>query len=53
MQYKTLKFDEVEIDSKKFRTSKQTIGLNSVNTNKIVIFAKVEHGDKIFKFYWE
>ena len=32
----SLKFGEIKVDKKEFRESKETVGLNLVNTNKIV-----------------
>ena len=36
---------------KKFYASKQPIGLNLVDTNKIIISEKFKHSDKGFKYF--
>ena len=38
---KTLKFDNVEVNKKKFHASKQPIALNQVNVNQILLFDKI------------
>ena len=48
MSEKTLKFNDVEVNKKKFHASKQPITLNSVLINKIVVSDKFEHSDKGF-----
>ena len=48
MSEKTLKFGDIEVDRKEFYASKQPIGLNLVDTNKIVISNKFKHSDKGF-----
>ena len=50
MGRKALNFNGVEINKRKFHTSKQPINLDSVNFNKIIMSAKVKHGDKSFKY---
>lgn len=44
MSGKTLDFDKVKLNKRKFHVSKQPINLNSVNANKIVMSASVKHG---------
>lgn len=52
MNGKTLNFDEVKINKKKFHGSRQTIVLDLVvDINKIVTSAKLKHGDKSFKYF--
>ena len=51
MSEKTLKFGDIEVDRKEFYASTQPIGLNLVDTNKIVISNKFKHSDKGFKYF--
>ena len=51
MSKKTLKFGNVEVNKKEFHTSKQSIALNLVNVNQIVVSDKVKHSDKSFKYF--
>ena len=51
MVEKTLNFDEVKINKRKFPASKQPIILNSVNADKIVMSAKFKHGYESFKYF--
>ena len=51
MSEKTLKFGDIEVDKKEFYASKQPIGLNLVDTNKILISDKFKHSDKGFKYF--
>ena len=48
MSEKTLRFNDVEVNKKKFHASKQPITLNSVLINKIVVSDKFEHSDILF-----
>ena len=43
---KTLNFVEVHINKKEFHTSKQPIGIHSVEINRIVISDKFKHSNK-------
>ena len=43
---KSLKFGDVEVNKKEFHASKQSIALNLVDINQIVIFDKLKHNDK-------
>ena len=45
MNEKILKFDNIEINKKESRKSKQAIDLNLVDTNKTVISDKFKHSD--------
>ena len=47
----TLKFDNIEVNKKEFYASKQAIGLNLVNTNKIVLSDKFKHSDNGSKYF--
>ena len=50
MNEKTLKFDNIEINKKEFRKSKQATDLNLVDTNKTVISDKFKHSDDGCKY---
>ena len=49
MSKETLKLGDIVVNKKEFFASKQTIALNSINTNKMVISYKVKHNDSDFK----
>ena len=51
MSGKRLEFDNTEVNKKEFHVSKQAIGLNLVDTNKIVISDKFKHSDNGFKYF--
>ena len=51
MSGKTLKFDNIQVNKKEFHASKQTIDVNLVDINKIVISDKFKHSDKCFKYF--
>ena len=51
MRENTLKFNDAEVNKKKFHASKQPIVLNLVDTNKIGMKSKIEHDDKSFKYF--
>lgn len=51
MSQKTLNFEGVEINKKKFHISKQPINLNLVDVHKIVIASTIKYGDKNFKYF--
>ena len=51
MSEKTLKFDNIELNRKEFRKSKQPIGLELVDINKIVISDKFKYSDDGFKCF--
>ena len=48
---KTLKFNNIRINKKEFRTSKQSIDLKWVNADQIVVSDKFKHSDKGFKYF--
>ena len=48
---KTLKFNNIKVNKKKFHIPKKTIDLMSVNINKIVASDKLNHNKDCFK-YW-
>ena len=47
----TLKFGDIVVNKKEFRASKQTIALELVNTNKIVVSDKFKHSHDDFKCF--
>ena len=47
----TLKFGDIVVNKKEFYASKQAIGLNLINTNKIVVSYRVKHSDDSFKYF--
>ena len=51
MSKKTLKFDNVEVNKKEFHASKQSIALNLVNVNQILICDKFKHSDSGIKYF--
>ena len=51
MSGKTLDFDKVKLIKRKFHASKQPINLNSVNASKIVMSARVKHGDEGLTYF--
>ena len=51
MSGKTLKFDNIEVNKRKFYASRQAIDLHLVEINKIVISDKFKHSDKGFKYF--
>ena len=48
---KTLKFNNIRVNKKKFHMSKKTIDLMSVNIDQIVIFDKFNHNNNGFKHF--
>ena len=50
MSEKTLKFDNVRANKKEFHKSRQSINLDLVNIDQIVVSDKVKHGDDGFQY---
>ena len=50
MSEKTLKFDNIRLNEKEFHKSKQSISLDLVNIDQIVISDKFKHSDDGFKY---
>ena len=48
---KKLKFNNIKINNKEFHKSKQTIDLDSVDTNKIVVADRFKHREEGFKYF--
>ena len=51
MSEKTLKFDNIRVNKKEFHKSKQTINLDLVNIDQIVVSDKFKHSDDGFKYF--
>ena len=51
MSGNTLKFNNVKVNKKEFHKSKQTIDLESVNVDQIVVSDKFKHDDEGFKYF--
>ena len=51
MSEQTLKFGDIVVNKKEFCASKQTIALNLVDTNKIVISKKFKRSDDGSKYF--
>ena len=51
MTKKTLKFNNIRVNKKKFHLSKEPIDLMSVNVDQIVISDKFKHNNEGFKYF--
>ena len=51
MTEKTLKFNNIRVNEKKFHMSKEPIYLMSVNIDQIVVSDKFKHSDEGFKYF--
>ena len=51
MSEKTLKFDNIRVNKKQFRKSKQPIDLDLINVDKIVVSDKFKNSDDGFKYF--
>ena len=51
MSEKTLKYNNIRVNEKKFHISKQPIHLNSVNVDQIVVSDKFKHSNDGFKHF--
>ena len=51
MSERTLKFADIVVNKREFHAFKQAIALNSVNTNKIIVYDKFKHSDDGFKYF--
>ena len=51
MSDKTLKFNNIRLNKKEFRKSKQPIDLMSVNVDQIVVSDKFKHDNEGFKYF--
>ena len=50
MSEKTLKFDNIRVNKKEFRKSKQPINLDLINVDQIVVSDKFKHSDGGFTY---
>ena len=51
MSENTLKFDNIRVNNKEFHKSKQSIKLDSVNVDQIVVADNFKHSDDNFKYF--
>ena len=51
MSEQTLKFGDIVVDKKEFHASKQTIGVNLVDTSRIVVSDKLKHSGNGSKYF--
>ena len=51
MSKKTLKFDNIRVNKKEFHKSKQSINLDLVNVDQMVVSDKFKHSDDGFKYF--
>ena len=51
MSEKTLRFNNIRLNKKKFHNSKKPIDLLSVNVDQIVVFDKFKHSNEGFKYF--
>ena len=51
MNEKTLKFNNIKVNKKEFQKSKQTMDLDSVTTDKIVVSDKFRHNEESYKYF--
>ena len=51
MSEKTLKFNNIRVNKKKFHKSKKPIDLISVNLDQIVVSDKFKHSEEGFKYF--
>ena len=48
---KTLTFDNIRVNKKEFHKSKQSINLDLVNVDQMVVSDKFKHSDDGFKYF--
>ena len=51
MSEKTLKFNSIILNKKKFYRSKEPVDLFSINVDQIVVSDKFKHNNKVFKHF--
>ena len=51
MSEKTLKFNNIKVNKRELHKSKQTIDLDSVDTDKIVVSDRFKHSEEGFKYF--
>ena len=52
MTEKTLKFNNIRVNKKRFHKSKQLIELMSVNVDQIVVSDKFNHNNEGYKYFF-
>ena len=52
MTEKTLKFNNIRVNKKRFHKSKQLIDLMSVNVDQIVVSDKFNHNNEGYKYFF-
>ena len=51
MSENTLKFDNIRVNNKEFHNSTQSVNLDSVNVDQIVVSDNFKHSDDGFKYF--
>ena len=51
MSENTLKFDSIKVNEKEFHKSKQSVDLDLINVDQIVVSDKFRHRDDVFKYF--
>ena len=51
MSEKTLRFENIRVNKKEFHKSKQSIDLDLINVDQIVVSDKFKHNDDGFKYF--
>ena len=51
MNEKTLKFNNIKVNKKEFRKSKQAIDLDSSTVGQIVVSNKLKHSEEGYKYF--
>ena len=51
MSEKTLKFENIRVNKSEFHKSKQTVNLDLINVDQIVLSDKFKHNDDGFKYF--
>ena len=51
MSQNTLKFDNIRVNKREFHKSKQSIDLNLINADQIVVSDKFKHSDDSVKYF--
>ena len=51
MNENTLKFDNIRVNNKELHKSKQSINLDSVNVDQIVVSDNFKHSDNGYKYF--
>ena len=51
MSESTLKFDSIKVNEKEFHKSKQSVNLDLINVDQIVVSDKFKYSDDAFKYF--